>query len=409
MSIRTDTCTWAEANWDPEMTVADWWQRLADQGLSLPSLPESAHGRGYTRDDEMEAKRGLRDAGTLGPPGGIATMMAAPTIAAHGTPEQIDRYIPPILNGTSSWCQLFSEPGAGSDLAGLQTKADRDGDEWIVNGQKVWTSLAEGTDFGMLLARTDGDLPKHRGITWLAFPMQQAGVDIRPLVEMTGQAFFNEVFIDDGRAPADAVIGDLNDGWRVGNTTLMFERGSLSGAGVELPFARAGSQSADLQQPAGSFGMREAGSSSSAPTDRPIAVWYHQLAEPLGLDDPARLDQRMRLHQTAEVNRLLGLRARSGAVPAVGNLGKLAMSEIARQRRDAGNASIGAPGMLAGHDAAAGPGGGDIQHTTGHSPAPAIYGGTDQVQRNILGERFLGLPKEPGPSKDTPFKDLPKN
>jgi alkylation response protein AidB-like acyl-CoA dehydrogenase len=409
MSIRDETRSWAATNWDPDMTVAEWWQRLADACYSLPSLPENAYGRAYSRIEEMEVRQGLADVGTLGPPASIATMMAAPTIAEHGTAEQIERYIPPILRGQETWCQLFSEPGAGSDLAGLQTRAERDGDEWTVNGQKVWTSLAIGADLGMLLARTDPAQPKHSGITWFAFPMLQDGVDIRPLTEMTGRAMFNEVFLDDTLVAHDAAIGEINDGWRVGNTTLMYERGSLAGAGVNLPFATAGSQSEDLSLPAGGFGDRADGPSTRVPADVPLAVWYHRLSAPLGLDGPARRDARVRLHIRQEVNRMLGLRARSGAVPAIGNLGKLAMSEIARMRREVGNQSIGAAGMLADADAAAGPGGGHVQSSTLNSPAPSIYGGTDQVQRNIIGERVLGLPKEPGPSKDTPFRDLLQN
>jgi len=409
MTIRETVRKWAEANWDPEMTVREWWQLLADERYALPTLPEHAHGRGYSKEDENEVKRALAEVGTLGPPSNIGTMMAAPTIAQHGTPEQIDRFIPAVLNGTESWCQLFSEPGAGSDLAGLSTKAELDGEEWIVNGQKVWTSLAIGSDFGMLLARTDVDQPKHAGISWLAFPMLQDGVEIRPLTEMTGRAMFNEVFMTDTRVPATNRIGELNNGWRVGNTTLMFERMNLSGAAVELPYANTGSQSEDLDKPAGSFGLREVGGPRSTPSSDPTAVRFQKMAEPLGLGGPERRDGRMRLHIREEVNRMLGLRARTGAVPAIGNLGKLAMSEIARMRREAGNGSIGAAGMLADADAAAGPGGGEVQSATLHSPAPSIYGGTDQVQRNILGERFLGLPKEPGPAKTTPFKDLPKN
>jgi alkylation response protein AidB-like acyl-CoA dehydrogenase len=409
MTIRDDVRTWAKAHWDPEMTVREWWQLLADERYALPTLPEQAFGRGYSKEDENEVKRALAEIGTLGAPSNIGTMMAAPTIANHGTPEQIERFIKPILNGTESWCQLFSEPGAGSDLAGLSTRADLDGEEWIVNGQKVWTSLAAGTTYGMLLARSDIDQPKHAGISWFAFPMMQDGVEIRPLVEMTGQAFFNEVFMDDTRVPAPNLIGDLNDGWRVGNTTLTFERMSLSGAAVELPYASAGATSEDLDKPAGGFGLRSIGGPRAKPGDEPSAVRFQRIAEPLGLGGAQRRDTRMRLHIREEVNRMLGLRARSGAVPAIGNLGKLAMSEIARMRREAGNQSIGAAGMLGGADAAAGPGGGEVQATTLNSPAPSIYGGTDQVQRNILGERFLGLPKEPGPAKTTPFKDLPKN
>jgi alkylation response protein AidB-like acyl-CoA dehydrogenase len=409
VSIRGEARAWAETNWDPEMTVREWWRLLFEARYALPSLPEHAYGRGYSRVEEMEVRRGLADVGTLGPAQGISTMMAAPTIATHGTPDQIERYIPPMLDGRESWCQLFSEPGAGSDLAGLQTRAERDGDEWVVNGQKVWTSLAIGSDLGMLLARTDPDQPKHSGITWFAFPMQQAGVDIRPLTEMTGRAMFSEVFLDDCRVPHAGVIGAINDGWRVGNTTLMHERAGLAGAGVVLPHATAGGSSTDLDRPAGSFEGRDDGRATHEPPGMSTVGWFAHLAGELGRDGPTLRDQLMRFHIRTEVNRMLGLRARSGAVPAIGNLGKLAMSEIARMRREVGNLAIGAAGMLAGDDAERGPGHGDIQRATVHSPAPGIYGGTDQVQRNILGERFLGLPKEPGPPKDTPFRDLLHN
>ena len=411
-TIRDQARSWAEANWDPEMTVVEWWEHLFQARYVLPSLPTEAFGRGYSRQEENEVRRGLGDVGTLGPAVGISTIMAAPTIAAHGTPEQIERYIPPMLTGHESWCQLFSEPGAGSDLAGLQSSAVRDGDIWTINGQKVWTSLAAGTDYGMLIARSDRDKPKHAGITWFAFPMRQSGVDIRPLIEMTGQAFFNEVFIDNAVVGHDAVIGSVNDGWRVANTTLKHERASLAEAGVGLRFAGAGRDSTDLHKPAGSFGYYSFETRASDPRagkKTPTAVWYHHLASELGLDGSARLDARMRLYIREEVNRMLGLRARRGTVPAIGNLGKLAMSEIARMRREVGNQSIGAAGMLAGADANAGPGKGDVQRKTLHSPASAIYGGTDQVQRNIIGERFLGLPKEPAPPPDTPFRDLPAN
>lgn len=408
--IHAEASSWAEDNWDPDLTVAAWWDRLLEARYSLPTLPESAYGRGYSRVEGQAVFRAFAEIGTLGPPGGIATMMAAPTIAEHGTAEQIDRFIPPILTGRETWCQLFSEPGAGSDLAGLQTRAVRDGDEWTITGQKVWTSLATDADLGMLLARTDPARPKHAGITWFAFPMVQDGITIRPLREMTGHSMFNEVFIDDALVGDDAVIGAEGDGWRVGNTTLMHERGSLAGSVVRLAFARGGSVNGDLDRRAGDFGMFDEMGESTASAAEPVAVRHGRLARENGHADDAVLRDRLAdLHITMEVNRLCGLRARTGAIPAIGNIGKLAMSEIARRTREAGNQAIGAAGMLTGDDAAAGPGGGDVQRQTLHSPAPSIYGGTDQVQRNIVGERILGLPKEPGPAKDTPFRDLPHN
>ncbi len=164
-------------------------------------------------------------------PRGSACLLAAPTIAAHGNERQKQEDLLRILNGQDAWCQLFSEPGAGSDLAGLQTKAIKDGDEWIITGQKVWTSTAQMCNLGMLIARTDPNLPKHKGISYFKFDMLQPGVEIRPLREMTGRAMFNEVFIDNARVRDDDMIGGLNNGWAVANTTLMAERSGLGTGG----------------------------------------------------------------------------------------------------------------------------------------------------------------------------------
>src|SRR6185295_680149 len=169
--------------------------------------------------------------GALLPPGGLGLLMAAPTILTQGTPEQIARLVPPILEGQVNWCQLFSEPGAGSDLAGLTTRATRDGDKWIISGQKVWSSQAMQSDYGMLLARTDFDVPKHQGISWFAFRLDQPGVTIRPLREMTGDAVFNEIFLDDAVCDAADLIGGEGNGWAVTQTTLYFERTGIGAGG----------------------------------------------------------------------------------------------------------------------------------------------------------------------------------
>ena len=177
-------------------------------------------------------------------------LLAAPTIAAHGNERQKQEDLLRILNGQDAWCQLFSEPGAGSDLAGLQTKAIKDGDEWIVTGQKVWTSTAQLCNLGMLIARTDPDLPKHKGITYFKFDMTQPGVETRPLREMTGRAMFNEVFIDNARVHDDDMIGGLNNGWAVANTTLMAERAGLgTGGSGAVGSAFAGPIAEQLEQP----------------------------------------------------------------------------------------------------------------------------------------------------------------
>jgi len=187
---------WLRAHWDPARSVDEWWQIVADAGWTAPQFPPEQGGRGLTRRAPAVVRACFKSFGALRPPGGLGLLMAAPTILSHGTPEQIARYVPPILNGQVAWCQLFSEPGAGSDLAGLTTRAVRDGDRWILNGQKVWSSQAVGAAYGMLLARTNFDVPKHKGISWFAFPLDQPGVAIRPLREMTGDAVFNEIFLD---------------------------------------------------------------------------------------------------------------------------------------------------------------------------------------------------------------------
>ncbi len=228
---------WLGSNWDPDLTVGQWWERLGLAGWSSPGLPENAYGKSVARADAVLVSQEIAKFGALGAPAGLGLLLAAPTIATHGTQEQIDRYVRDIVTGKVAWCQLFSEPQAGSDLAGLQTKAVRDGDEWIVNGQKVWTSGGQYADLGMLLARTDPDVPKHAGISYFAFEMRQDGVDVRPLREMTGHALFNEVFLTDPRVADSALIGGVNNGWAAANTTLMNERAGLGSGGGTRPGA----------------------------------------------------------------------------------------------------------------------------------------------------------------------------
>ncbi|MBR13155.1 MAG: acyl-CoA dehydrogenase [Acidimicrobiaceae bacterium] len=408
-AVRAELDAWLEQNWDPELSVAEWWQRLAEGRWAAPAMPVEAGGRGYGRDLTAAVSTGLAEANVVGPPTGLGLMLAAPTIAVHGTPEQVDRYVPEILDGTVAWCQLFSEPGAGSDLAGLQAKAVRDGDEWIVTGQKVWTSGGHMACKGMLIARTDVDAPKHQGITYFAIDMDQPGIEVRPLREMTGQALFNEVFLDEARVSNDAVIGGLGAGWAVANTTLAFERASLGGGGKHPVSVAPGPKAGRMQNRVGDYTERvnrgpdgEGGRGMGTPA-------MVALAKQCGRsDDPIVRQEIVKLHVLGEVNRLNMLRAKAGGSRhgGEGNLAKLAMSELVRRSRDVGNLIIGADGMLDARDSATG---GVVQEVTTFSPAPAIYGGTDQVQRNIIGERVLGLPKEPGPPKETPFRELLQN
>ncbi|HEY5696931.1 MAG TPA: acyl-CoA dehydrogenase family protein [Acidimicrobiales bacterium] len=406
--VRTEVRAWLDDNWDPDLTVADWWQRLADSGWAMPSWPEEHSGRGLARPEANAVGVEVGEAGALGPPGGLGTMLAAPTIIAHGTDEQRQRFLPKIANGQEAWCQLFSEPGAGSDLAGLQCKAVKDGDEWVVNGQKVWTSGGQHADLGMLIARTDPDAPKHKGISYFGIPMHQPGIDVRPLVEMTGRALFNEVFLDDARVADDLLIGGLGNGWAVANTTLMNERASLGGGGGSsaTSLALPGSVAGHLERRAGDFVAKGGrGGTATILAGRSNKLLQNLVAELGKDDDPLIRQDLMRLYSMDQISGWGVQRAKAGqASPALPNLAKLMMSHMTRLSRDLGLRIVGPAGTVMGPDT---PGGGMIQELALFSPAPSIYGGTDEVQRNIIGERVLGLPKEPGPDKATPFSELP--
>ena len=409
--VRADLETWLDENWDESLTVEEWWARLALTGYAHPTLPENAQGKGWGRDLAAVVNTTMADRGVMGPPSsGLGWMLAAPTIAAHATQEQIDEYLPPILTGQVGWCQLFSEPGAGSDLAGLGCKAEKDGDEWVITGQKVWTSGGQVADMGMLIARTEPDAPKHKGISYFAFDMHQPGVTVRPLTEMTGRALFNEVFIDEARVLDVDMIGGLNNGWAVANSTLMFERSSLGSAGKKPQTATPGKLGKALQRPVTDFTNRER-SEGGVPSVGP-GLWQRlvEIATDSGrINDPVLRQDLIKLYSLIEINRLGTLRAkdpnqRTGAEP---NIGKLHMSEMFRQFREVGLSVLGSAGMLSGKSEPIT--NGAISELALFSPGPSIYGGTDEIQRNIVGERILGLPREPGHDKNMAFKDMPKN
>ncbi len=290
---------------------------------------------------------------------------------------------------------------------GLQAKALRDGDEWIVNGQKVWTSGAQGADLGMLLARTDADVPKHRGITYFALDMEQPGVDIRPLREMTGRALFNEVFMTDCRVADADVIGGLNNGWAVANTTLANERAGLgAGGGGAFGGAFPGAKAGYLERRAGDFTRPDR--AAGVMTARG-ATFLIDIAKGNGaVNDPTIRQDLMRLYTMNEIARYTNLRAKAakeaGKAPGpAANTAKLSMSRITKLSRDLGPRILGADGQLAGDSA---PLGGMVTEMTLFAPAVSIYGGSDEIQKNIIGERVLGLPSEPRFDKDLPFKDL---
>ncbi|HAS12742.1 MAG TPA: acyl-CoA dehydrogenase [Acidimicrobiaceae bacterium] len=356
-----------------------WRAKRFDAGLGWITGPEEYGGRGLTVAHErayarLEAQYETPDMGFFG----IGLGMVAPTILAHGTDTAKDAYLRAMQRGDIVGCQLFSEPGAGSDLASLQMKAVRDGDEWLLTGQKVWTSGAQYSDIGEVICRSDPDQPKHRGLTGFVVDMQAPGVEIRPLRQMTGGASFNEVFFNEVRVPDDHRLGDVNDGWRVALTTLMNERASIgSGSG-------------------GSGG-------GVASIDRLAGMLEH-----FGKSDDAVLrDQLMRVWIDFQVAKYTGQRAsdkvKAGQLPGPEmSIGKLALahnltnlsawvSEVLGPRM---TADTGEWGTFAWTKFVLG------------TPAMRIAGGSDEVMRNIVGERVLGLPKEPGIDTTSPFKDL---
>ena len=312
----------------------------------------------------------------------IAVGMGLPTLLKHGTPEQVERYHQLAFDGAEIWCQLFSEPGSGSDLAGLSTRAARDGDGWRVNGQKVWTSIAHLAHIGMLLARTDPDVPKHQGITFFLIEMDQPGVEVRPLRQLTGDAEFNEVFLTDAWVPDSARIGALNDGWAVARTTLSNERVALSGAGGGIP--RIGGIAVE----------------SLIARAQSSGAW----------EDPALRDELVRRYVEGEVIRFSNLRARrarqTGQPGPEGSMMKLAQALYNRRLQRTAMRTLGEAGTA--WDAAD-PTGGKTAHGLLRAQANTIEGGTSNVLRNVVGERVLGLPREPGPPADTPWSELPRN
>ncbi|MFM7224405.1 MAG: acyl-CoA dehydrogenase family protein, partial [Actinomycetota bacterium] len=349
--VRAEVSAWLEQNWDPELTVAEWWDRLARSGYAAPMFPEDCWGKGWPRDLAMAVGETLTAHGAIGPPAGLGFLLTAPTIVAHGNERQKQEDLLRILNGQDAWCQLFSEPGAGSDLAGLGAKAVKDGDEWIITGQKVWTSTAQLTNLGMLLARTDPDLPKHRGITYFRFDMTQPCVEIRPLKEMTGRALFNEVFIDGARVHDDDIIGGLHNGWAAANTTLMAERAGLgtggSGAvGGAFPGPLAGQLDTKVKEHIGQSRSGGTGGGGIGASERLIKV-----ARELGRDGDPNIRQKLaKLYTMQQLGRFSALRAktasqRTGAEP---NIAKLMMSDMLRLQREVGNEIIGGYGMLLG-------------------------------------------------------------
>jgi len=406
-AVRDAVVAWLDTKWDPDCSVREWWAIVAAAGWSAPHFPVEWGGRALPARALRVVREIFQEQGALMPPGGLGFLMAAPTIRTHGTPEQIDRLVPPVYDGTVAWCQLFSEPGSGSDLAGLTTRAVRDGDRWVVSGQKVWSSMAMEADYGMLIARTDFDVPKHAGISWFALPLDQPGVTIRPLREITGHSMFNEVFLDDALVEHANLIGGENNGWAVTQTTLQFERSGIGAGGTMTSFPPAGPKGGFLDLRAGAAATLEPPDTSMKVLTVPELL---DLARECGrADDPIVRQSLARLVSYARIGEWTAKRSRpgaSGANAGLANLGKIAQTRITKLSVDTALAILGPAGLQWAPD---GPRGGRYAEAFVFSAASSIYGGTDQIQRNVIGERVLGLPREPDPNKGLPFRDVLTN
>jgi alkylation response protein AidB-like acyl-CoA dehydrogenase len=358
-----------------------------DSGLAWVWFPEGYGGLGVSPDLQGIVEGRMRK---IGAPNDIERNvigfgMAAPTVLTHGTDEQRRRLLRPLFTCEEIWCQLFSEPGAGSDVAGLATRAVRDGDEWVVNGQKVWTTLAHTAKWGLLLARTDPEAEKHRGMTYFIVDMLAPGVEVRPLRQITGEAEFNEVFFTEVRIPDSARLDAVGAGWRVAMTTLMNERVAIGGG----------------------VAARNAG-----PIHDALDVWRRR-----GGGTAAERDRLMRLWVQADVARLTNMRAREqrliGTPGPEGSVAKLISAELNKDIYELCVDLLGMTGTLypthyeMKRPERAGGIGGDVRQSFLRARANSIEGGTSEIMRNILGERVLGLPGEPRVDKGLPWSQVP--
>jgi alkylation response protein AidB-like acyl-CoA dehydrogenase len=367
--------------------------RQYDLGLAWVHFPEGYGGMGLKPVFQRQVDARLNEAGARRPGARhfFGLTMAGPTIVTNGDDAIRERLLRRAFTGEDAWCQLFSEPGAGSDLAGLATRAVRDGDEWVVSGQKVWNTFAHIADRGMLVARTDPDAPKHKGLTYFALDMHAPGVEVRPLRQLTGEAEFNEVYISDVRVPDADRVGDVGDGWRVSMTTLANERTTIGGGGGAPP--------------------RGSGSIAEA-----VRIWQEEVADHRA---PLR-DRLMRLWIEAEVLRLTNVRAgqnrRAGNPGPEGSIAKLKFAEVNMAIYELCVDLLGAAALVD-YDytmrrtdeglGLTGPAGWSRKMFL-RARANSIEGGTSEIQRNILGERVLGLPGEPRVDKDLPWSQVPR-
>src|SRR5579871_4372817 len=407
-SVRSDVRAWLKDNWDPSLGLVEWRLKLCDSGWGAPHWPKEWYGRDLPVKFNAVVDEEFARIGAVGvAKAGIRTLAAA-TILAHGTDLHKQKFLKRILTGEDTWCQLFSEPGSGSDMAGAVTRADKRGNKWVVNGQKVWTTSAHKAHWGLLLARADWDKVKHKGLAYFVLDMKQPGVQVHPLKQMNGHASFNQVFFTDAEVEPEMMICDVGDGWTVATTTLMHERRGADGLR---------SWASASQKPGRIYEEERA---EIATTMEPYK-WYPQRAGRVDLvieraketganRDPNVRQEIARLMTLARSAEWTARRARAAQRQGKpqgpeGSLGKLAASHIARAAARVHTMITGTAAMLTGTDS---PRGGTIAEILVSVPAVSIAGGTDEIQRNIIAERVLDLPKEP--RFDTgPFRNVRRN
>jgi alkylation response protein AidB-like acyl-CoA dehydrogenase len=414
-ALRAEVRAWLEEHWPAgrEMKRTEWLARVVDARWAVPTWPSEWFGRSLDGETAEVIVEEFRRAGAPGAAQDKHNLWAN-TVLSFGTDALKQRFVRPLLLDDVKMCLLYSEPGAGSDLAGLQTRADRDGDEWVVNGQKVWTSSGREAEYGMLVARTNWDVPKHRGISFFWCPMKQPGVEVRPIRQITGESHFNEVFLDDVRIPGDHLVGPLDGGWRVLQTALAYER-SVMGDVARGP--RSAEKRPAVVNDAGpdgaaidAEGERGAGDEPAGPIQAGSEVDLWALADQMGRDgDPVIRQQIARVQSLRAVNRWNALRAKAqleqGTSSPILSLGKLAMSGILHEGAHVQRLIVGAEALLYGKE---NPLGDDANFLSLNAYFTSIGGGTDQIQRNIIGERVLGLPREPEVDRDVPFSQVTK-
>ena len=408
-TVRAEVRTWLAENWDPHLGLVAWRNKLVDSGWGMPNWPTDWHGRGLPSELTRVVEAEFEAVGAIGVARAGIRMLAAATLLEHGSAMHKEKFLRRILTGEDTWCQLFSEPGSGSDLAGASTRADLQNGKWIINGQKVWTTSAHHAQWGLLLARTDWDLPKHRGLTYFLLDMTQDAVEVQPLRQMNHHASFNQVFFTDAVVDPDHMVEGLGDGWKIATTTLMHERRGADGLrrwemGTDRP------ERAYVEE-------REELATAMAPYK-----WYPQRTGRVDLviqraketgtyDDPTVRQEIAKLLILAKSAEWTARRAREAQVQGrnqgpEGSIGKLAASHVARLGNQVHTLITGADAMLTGEDS---PLGGVIAEILVSTPAISIAGGTDEIQRNIISERVLGMPKEPRNDTDRPFRDVPRN